>query len=243
MNKKYIICNLKENKNLAEIKEYKKKLNRIKTNKNIELIISPTSTYLYLLKSRKYNLAAQDVSYYSEGAHTGEISAKQLSSLNVKYVLVGHSERRSDFNENDEILLNKINNSLLSDIQPILFVGETKEEKINGDTSSSLKKQITAIFDKLNETNRNKIILVYEPVWSIGNNETPTGEEIIKTITYIKEILKELYNIEIPILYGGGINISNVKIIADINLLDGIVLGESSKDINNLSDIIKKYSK
>ena len=227
---KLIVTNFKMNLSKEEVLEYKK----IVENSDIKnLIISPSNIYLDLMSSNKYDLCAQNGYYEDFGTHTGEVSFKQLKSLGVKYSLIGHSETRNMSNENIPLKLKAcINNGIV----PILCVGNDINEK---DTS-----KLFCILDKelkiLSGLKINDIIIAYEPTWAIGTGVTPSLENIKRVHTYIKNVLSKVYNIKCKVIYGGSVNVSNIKEICSIEEVDGVLIGSSSLNPNNL---LKMYSK
>ena len=175
-----VALNNKSNFTLEEYREYLKKMNDIRFRG--KLILCPT--YINLTESTDMLLGSQNVSPYEDGAHTGEISARQLNSLNVKYSLVGHSERR-DFETEDQIF-NKIKRLLENGMSPILCIGEKKHEREKGATKAVLGNQLISIINYLTENERSNVIIAYEPVWAIGTGLIPTNDEIREAIQYIK---------------------------------------------------------
>lgn len=240
---KYIICNLKANKLKAEMIKYEADLKSLPLYDNLEIVICPSSPFLYLFNKENYSLGAQDISEYEEGAYTGEITGKQLHSMNTKYALIGHSERREIIKESEETISSKIKRAYHNHIRPIYFIGETKLEEENNSTESVLFNQLIKVIDEVPDYKREKMIVVYEPIWAIGTGISPTIEVITRNIQYIKNILKNNYDLEIPVLYGGSVNTDNIESISNIEVLDGIVLGESCKDYNDLIKIIKIVKK
>lgn len=240
---KYLVCNLKANKLQNECIEYEKEINKIELNNLIELIICPSTPYLYIFQSNKYKLGSQDVSRFDLGAHTGENTAAQLEALNVKYALIGHSERRSLFKEEESTIIAKIKKAYHNHIHPIYFIGETIEQRNNDEAMENIYNQLIDIIDEVPDYKREKMIIVYEPVWAIGTGQTPTIEEITKRIEFIKQLLQDKYNLSLSILYGGSINETNIDSLLSINILDGFVLGESSQEITDLKSIYKKIQK
>lgn len=234
---KYLVCNLKANKTKEELTEYEQELAKVNTNPKVKLIICPPTPFLYLFQSQNYELGSQDVSSFDVGPYTGENTAEQLASLNVKYALIGHSERRYYFQEEDSVLSNKIKKSYHNHIRPIYFIGEMSNEKDN--FYEIIKKEIINVIDKVPEYKRASIIIAYEPRWSIGTGLLPTNEEIYKRVDEIKKILKKEYNLTLPILYGGSVNKNNIKELIEIKNLDGFVLGESAQEYNNVKIIYK----
>lgn len=239
-NKMYLVCNLKANKTKEELMDYERDLLQIPLKSNIELIICPSTPFLYIFQNDSYKLGSQDISRYESGPHTGENTGEQLASLNVEYALVGHSERRKLFKEEEKTIIEKIKKAYHSHIKPIYFIGETTDEKKYKVTYSVLEHQITHILDEVPDYKREKIIIVYEPIWAIGTGITPTIEEIADRIDSIKNILLDKYKIRIPVLYGGSINKENIKEIKNIPNIDGYVLGESAKEIKDLLEIYNK---
>lgn len=239
-NKMYLVCNLKANKTKEELMDYERDLLQIPLKSNIELIICPSTPFLYIFQNDSYKLGSQDISRYESGPHTGENTGEQLASLNVEYALVGHSERRKLFKEEEKTIIEKIKKAYHSHIKPIYFIGETTDEKKYKITYSVLEHRITHILDEVPDYKREKIIIVYEPIWAIGTGITPTIEEIADRIDSIKNILLDKYKIRIPVLYGGSINKENIKEIKNIPNIDGYVLGESAKEIKDLLEIYNK---
>ena len=240
---KYLVCNLKSNKSKTEMLTYSNQMGFIKCNPSLELVICPSALYIYMFKKNSYKIGAQDVSCYEEGSHTGEISASQLNSMNVRYALVGHSEIRNIFKDTEEVISEKIKKCYHSHIHPIYFVGETEEDKKSNMDKNIIYSQLTNIIDKVPDYKREKMIIVYEPVWSIGTGKQPTISIIKERIKYIKKLLKSRYKIEIPVLYGGSVNIDNIKQLAKIEMIDGFVLGESSKESQEVKEIYEEYLK
>lgn len=238
---KYLVCNLKANKTKDELKLYEKEISKILTTPTIELIICPSLPFLYLFQSSNYYLGSQDVSMFEEGSYTGETTANQLQSINVKYALVGHSERRKLLLENNKMIISKIKKSYHSHIRPIYFIGETEKDKLK--INKRLKKQLLTIIDEVPDYKRTKMIIVYEPRWAIGTGIIPSNEEITIRIKEIKSIIKEKYNLELPVLYGGSVNEDNIDELVKIDELDGFVLGESSKKSSEVEYIYQKIQK
>lgn len=220
--------------------DYERDLLQIPLKSNIELIICPSTPFLYIFQNDSYKLGSQDISRYESGPHTGENTGEQLASLKVEYALVGHSERRKLFKEEEKTIIEKIKKAYHSHIKPIYFIGETTDEKKYKVTYSVLEHQITHILDEVPDYKREKIIIVYEPIWAIGTGITPTIEEIADRIESIKNILLDKYKIRIPVLYGGSINKDNINEIKNIPNIDGYVLGESAKEIKDLLEIYNK---
>ena len=226
-----VALNNKSNFTLEEYREYLKKMNDIRFRG--KLILCPT--YINLTESTDMLLGSQNVSPYEDGAHTGEISARQLNSLNVKYSLVGHSERR-DFETEDQIF-NKIKRLLENGMSPILCIGEKKHEREKGATKAVLGNQLISIINYLTENERSNVIIAYEPVWAIGTGLIPTNDEIREAIQYIKGKLPNN-----KVLYGGSANEENIDILKEIEELDGYLVGGLSQKPDKLQIFLDKLS-
>ena len=224
-----IVLNHKMNLNIEEIKAYEK------TIRDYNVVVMPQTPYMGLFSKGKYTLGSQCISEYNA---PGGVSADALVGLNVKYVIVGHAERREIRNECDEIIAKKINMIINHGMTPILCVGESLAEKEAGLTYRVIEKQISEVFKKVN-TDYNKIIIAYEPVWSIGTNMPPTKQEIEETIAFIKNYLKETYLVETILIYGGSVNSKNIDTIKNIDNVEGVLVGSASL---NIDEVIKIYT-
>lgn len=219
-NKKILIGNMKMNLTLSEIKEY---INEMKEYNNF--IICPSSLYIPYFMEEGFEVGIQNISEYGQGAYTGEISVTQANSMNIKYSLVGHSERRKNFNETDEIVNKKLRKAVSNNINSVLCIGETLEEKENNLTKEIIKKQIINDLKEVDEFYFKNIIIAYEPVWAIGTGIVPSIEDINEIINYIKDFINTNYGFNPKVLYGGSINENNINNLNTINNLDGFLVG------------------
>lgn len=234
--KKLVICNLKQYSIKQDYKTYQKDVEQLSD--KVELIIAPQAIDMHFFNNNKIKLAAQNVSKYEEGAYTGEISVKSLKNNNVKYCLVGHYERK-EYNETTKDIIDKIILLTDNDIKPILSIGETKEEYDNNKTLSVIESQIANIYNNLPYDSIDKIIISYEPSWMIGNENNINKEEIEKTINTIKAIVNSYYEVNPKVIYGGGVDNKKIRLIKEINSLDGIIIGSKSTDSDSLKSIIE----
>ena len=232
--KKIIALNLKMNLGYKEILDYIKTIQN-KVTDNYEVVFFPTSIYLDLFKKSGYLVGAQNVHFENKGAYTGEISPYQLKSLGVDYTLVGHSERRLHFKENDILINEKVKGALKNQLKVILCVGETDEERLSNKTYSVIENQLK---NNLQNIDLEDVTIAYEPVWAIGSGKTPTKDEIDEVVSFIKKKVKQENAIDIRVLYGGSVNKENIKDIMSIESVDGVLVGSSSIDPNYLISMI-----
>lgn len=221
---------------------YKESLKDIISN-NMELIIAPSTPYLSLFKNENIELCSQDININSDLYLTGDTSIEALKSLDVKYAIIGHFERRKYYNENHNILLKKINIALNNDIKVIYCIGETKEEYLRKVKHQVLERDIARILNNIPEEKMSDIIIAYEPAYLIGNNEPYDIPEIESTIKFIKRIIESYYHHKVSIIFGGNVNSSNIKELETIKELDGYILGSSCLNPNNIEEIIKIMEK
>lgn len=235
MENKLIVGNIKMNMKFGELANY---LNHFKNIKSESVVICPSYIYIPYFLNYDFSVGSQNVCAYEDGGYTGEVSAKQLASIGVKYTIIGHSERRIKLNESDIEINKKIKKSLYSNLKVILCIGETLEENKLLKKELVLKKQIrNALFDIKDLSN---VIIAYEPVWSIGTNKIPNSDELIYTVTYIKELVKEMYKTDIKVLYGGSINEKNIIDLKNVNEIDGFLIGSASINPTQFTQIINK---
>ncbi|MDE6284966.1 MAG: triose-phosphate isomerase [Bacilli bacterium] len=232
---KYLACNIKNKMTKEETLQYIEGLNDI-SNDEEKLIIIPPYPFLGFYKEGKYKLGSQDISSFAEETITGEVTAPQLKSLGVTYCIIGHSERRNFKKEINIDFINKINHAQEEDIKVIYCVGETLEEKENGDTFIVLEKQISEV---LNNIEVKDIMIAYEPIWAIGTGKIPEKREIMNTIEFIKEIVEENYEYNIKVLYGGSVNVDNIKDINNISIVDGFLVGGASLKAENVKQMLE----
>lgn len=224
---KLVVLNNKSNFTKDEFLKYIDELKVLKQ----EIVLAPSSCYLSL--AADFVLASQDVSMYNGGSFTGEISASQLKSLNIKYSLVGHYERKKYFNESEDDTRVKIHNLLYNDITPILCVGDTREEYNSLQTKEILLKKLEYLLDDIDPALRSRIIISYGPFWSIGTNDIPDIDSLIDITKRIKEVYPN------KLLYGGSVGVGNIKELNSNPYIDGYLIGCKSLDANNVKQILE----
>ena len=243
MNKaKLIVANWKMNFFYKQAYNFCKKIISKKKQIKNNFIICPPSSLIFRLsnKFRQINFGAQDCSAVNEfGAYTGDINSKMLKNINCKYTLIGHSERRELYKEDESLISLKILSALKSNIKPILCVGENLNQKRRGDTKKILKYQLNKVLLKKKEFK--KVIIAYEPVWAIGTGKTPSVEDISNTILYIKDVLAKKSSIykNVLVLYCGSVNTNNSKLFLNNINIDGLLVGGASLIFNSFFSMLK----
>ncbi len=209
-----------------------------------EVILFPSHTCISQVQKKleieKIKIGMQDCDIYTQGAYTGSVSVKSLS--NISFCIIGHSERRLIYNESDEVVQDKLKTVISNNVNVILCVGETKEQKNNGNTFDTIDTQL----DVLPKDVINGLTIAYEPVWSIGSGELPSNEYIGDVLSYIKNKLKSLYSDEIVekinLLYGGSVDKDSVNRLLEVKLIDGFLIGSASADFESFKAIADKLN-
>lgn len=231
---KIIAANFKMNLTKKEIDNYLKEIDNKKIN---NVIFFPSN--LYIPYFSKYNIGSQDISFKELGSITGDTSIKQYLDFNIKYVLIGHSERRKYFNDS-KYISDKVNLALKNNIIPIICIGETEEEYNNNLTKKVLKDELDEALENNITLLNNEIIIAYEPIFSIGTNKVLDIKEIENIVSYIKSYLKNTYLLDIKVLYGGSVNLNNIGNLEKISNLDGYLIGNASLDAKSFLDLTSK---
>lgn len=241
---KYVMGNWKMNmlpdKTLKYIELLDEKLKTIE-NLSDELRITLFVPYINIFyanlmaQDTDIGIGAQNMYYETSGAYTGEISAEMLKSVDIYSVLIGHSERRHVFNETNEEINKKLIKTQEEEIQAVFCIGETIEEKNEGRTEEVLLEQI---YKGLENVNINNIVIAYEPVWAIGTGNVCDSDTANNICRMIKNIIKERYNKELPVLYGGSVNSENSKEILNKENIDGVLVGGASLEVSKFFQII-----
>ena len=198
------------------------------------VICAPFTVLRDLVKRQGENLriGAQNMHFEESGAFTGEVAPIMLESLEVSYVIIGHSERRAMFNETDETCNKKLHAAYKHGLVPILCVGEALEHREGGKTEAVIKEQIVKDLEGLTADQVKELVIAYEPIWAIGTGKTATAEMADETCGYIRSLVKELYSEEvgeaIRIQYGGSVKLNNIdELMAQPNI-DGALIGGAS---------------
>lgn len=226
-----LVLNLKMNLSRNNIIEYENLIHDKK------VIVLPQYPYLLFFNHGKYYLGSQDVSKYDKGSYTGEVCAKGLKSLGVRYVLIGHSERKIYFNETLSDFRKKIQNTIDNDMIPIYCVNETEEQYQSDDEFKFIEDELEAIppYTKY-------IIIAFEPNWLIGKDNIDVDYDYIgRALIKIKSWLME-HNISHSIIYGGGVNINNVNDLKKLPCIDGFIISSSALDSQEFNKIYENIN-
>lgn len=247
MRKKIVAGNWKMNLNQKAAFQLIETIDSLKFSNNVEVIIAPPSIYLesFLGKVKNFNISSQDVSANDNGAYTGEFSAAMLSSLSLKYSIVGHSERRLYHGETEEIIFNKAKQLLKSNMSPIYCCGELLEDRKSENHFKVVASQLQPLLDNLNSDELEKFIIAYEPVWAIGTGLTAKPSDAQDMHSYIRALIKEKFSSsiadQISILYGGSCKPDNAKELFSMEDVDGGLIGGASLDADSFSAIINSF--
>ena len=227
------------------VNQFSKQSKTLYKKKKIILCVPNTliSFFNEKLKSKFISLGVQNCHYHQGyGPFTGSVNASMLKNAGAEYIILGHSENRLE-GETNQLIKKKIMSALNQKLKVIFCIGETFNEKKRNKTFSVLRKQIKSSLKK--NFNTNKIIIAYEPVWSIGTNKIPKMNELKKTIKFIKNDFKKNLKVKKSpkVLYGGSVNDKNISLFSSISEMDGFLIGGASQSSKKFIDIVKNYYK
>ncbi len=250
MRKKVIAGNWKMNMLPNEAIQFIEELTSLvkDTENEVILCVPYTDLFYALLTAQNTNIkiGAQNMHYEEKGAYTGEISAQMLKSINVEYVIIGHSERRQYFNETDETVNKKIKAAFTNGLKPIVCVGETLEQRENGETVKIITNQTKLALEGLTDEQVKNTIIAYEPIWAIGTGKTATSEDANNSIKAIRDEICQIYGQNVAngviIQYGGSVKSSNAKELFEMSDIDGGLVGGASLKSEEFSKIVN-YNK
>ncbi|MFV0520267.1 MAG: triose-phosphate isomerase [Lachnospirales bacterium] len=236
MRKKIVAGNWKMNNTVSESLELVKLLKDKVNSSEVDVVFCVPAINLLTvkeaLKGTNIEVGAQNIHWEKSGAYTGEISANMLKEAGIKYVVLGHSERREYFAETNENVNKKIHSALEYDLVPILCVGETLEQREQGITMELVRLQTKVAFGGLSSEQAKKVVIAYEPIWAIGTGKTATSEQAEEVCRGIREVVKELYDENVSevvrIQYGGSVNGANSNELFNMPNIDGGLVGGAS---------------
>ena len=206
----------------------------------VETVICAPDVLLRCLVKRQgdnLRIGAQNMHYEEKGAYTGETSPLLLSDTGVKYVIIGHSERRQYYNETDENVNKKVHSAFKYNLIPIVCVGEKLEDREKNLTNQVVAAQTRKALEEINSDLVKEVVIAYEPIWAIGTGRTATPEQANETCGYIREVVASLYDKDVAskirILYGGSVKVDNIKELMGKEHIDGALIGGASLDPQN----------
>jgi triosephosphate isomerase len=247
MRKKIIAGNWKMNKNAEETEDLLNDLIReLPVDSEVEVIVAPTfinlTSAVNHLEFTPFEVAAQNMSQFENGAYTGEISADMLKSIGVNKVIIGHSERRAYFNESNAILAAKVATALANSMTVIYCFGEELSDRQNGQHFNVVENQLQEGLFHLKNSDWNHIVLAYEPVWAIGTGETASPEQAQEMHKFIRETVEKKYgntiSDSVSILYGGSVKPDNAKEIFSKPDVDGGLIGGAALKATDFAIIV-----
>lgn len=245
--KKLIIGNWKMNLDTHEASLYAHALEKkIQVHRDVEVVIAPTMLSLQTLSvqvdHRKLKLAAQNIYWRDHGAYTGEVSASQLRGV-VQYALIGHSERRHIFFESDKDIRAKVQAAIRNHIKPVLCVGETAQERSDGETEAVLHDQLVGGLANITSEELSQLSVAYEPVWAIGTGDNALPRDVQKAVKSIRSQLAHLFgkkaSEQVAVLYGGSVSETSAGSYLDTDGVDGLLVGGASLHERQFIEIIK----
>ncbi|MBI5773475.1 MAG: triose-phosphate isomerase [Verrucomicrobia bacterium] len=244
-----IAGNWKMNKTVAEALDLVRGLQiEVGLVKEVDIVICPPFTALSevskaVLDSKSIRLGAQDLSQHNFGAYTGEVCAGMLKEFSVRYVVLGHSERRQFQKETDALINAKAKTALAASLKPIICVGETLAEREANITEKIVDTQVTGCLAGLTKEQMDEVVIAYEPVWAIGTGKTATSAQAQEVHAFIRQRVAALFDETVAkrarILYGGSVKPSNTRELMSQPDVDGALVGGASLEIRSFSDIVK----
>ena len=247
--RKLIIAgNWKMNKTVAEALDLVNGIKReLKDVKEVDMVVCPPFTALGEVSKAvidsNLRLGAQNMSEQNFGAHTGEICAGMLKEFSVRYVILGHSERRQNQKESDELINKKVHAAHAASLKPILCVGETLAERESGQMEKILQTHVRGGLAGLTKQQAEETVIAYEPVWAIGTGRTATSQQAQEAHAYIRGLVAKLFDDssarKVRIQYGGSVKPSNARDLMGQPDVDGALVGGASLEDRSFADIIK----
>ena len=246
MRKPVIVGNWKMNMTVSEAKQLLSELNEKDLDSEVEAGVCTPAIDLplaaELLEGTSIGFGGQNMYYEESGAFTGEISPTMLKDIGAKYVILGHSERRDIFAEDDKLINEKVLSAFDHDLVPILCCGESLEEREANKQEEKVKSQLEADLKDVSENDIKKLIIAYEPIWAIGTGKTASAEDADAMCEYIRNLIADLYSKEtadaIRIQYGGSVKPANVKELMAKENIDGALVGGASLKADDFAALI-----
>ena len=246
MRKPIIAGNWKMNNTNSQAVKLVENIKKISLSKDVEALVCVPFTALQdvkkALEGTDIKVGAQNMHWEESGAFTGEISALMLKEMGVDYCIIGHSERRQYFNETDETVNNKLKAALAHGLLPIICVGETLEQRENGEAKEVVKNQILKGFSDISNEDIKDIVLAYEPIWAIGTGKTASSDDANDMCAFVRETIGQIYGDNekqiIRIQYGGSVNPNNVVELMGKTDIDGALVGGASLKADDFTKLV-----
>lgn len=218
-------------------------------NDAVEVVFAPPFPFLdgtssIVNNSSNASVAAQNCHQSEAGAFTGEVSAKQIKAFGASSVILGHSERRQYFGEDDELIGTKMQTAFAVGLEVIYCCGETLEDRQSGNQEAIVRGQITQAFAQVSKWELESVIIAYEPVWAIGTGETATPDQVDEMHNFIVSVIEEMYQdteVEVPVLYGGSVKPNNAKELFALKNVSGGLIGGASLNSQDFLSIISAF--
>ncbi len=240
--KPFVAGNWKMNGNKALVSDF---LTNLPANNSVDVVICPPSLYLSSFDNAAFALGAQNVSEYTSGAHTGETSLAMLSELECTYVIVGHSERRENHGESNDIVASKVKAVIEAGLTPILCIGEPLEVRESGGVFDYVKAQLDAVANECGKQYISQSVIAYEPIWAIGTGKTASPEQAQEVHAFIRQELSKLdanAAQSVRLLYGGSVNAGNAHELFAQEDIDGGLIGGASLKVQDFTTICQAAS-
>lgn len=243
-----IVGNWKMHKTIREAREFVNRLHaELMETADKQVVLAPPFTALEavakILEGTGIELAAQNVCDREEGAYTGEVSARMLAEAGCCRVIIGHSERRAYFGEDDALINRKLKSALQHGLQPILCIGETLSEREAGRTFAVATRQLQEGLQEIGLPAAEQVVVAYEPVWAIGTGMTASPEQAAEVHVFIRGVMSSIYGTDfgrrIPVIYGGSVNPANIKALMAQREINGVLVGGASLEAESFSRIVK----
>ena len=246
MRRPLVAANWKMNGSLRFIEDYAKSLKShdLAALSDVDMVIFPPAVYLAAWQGYCSEVAygAQDVGISPEGAHTGEIAAEMIGDLGGQWVIVGHSERRIDQSEADDLVGTKASAALRGGLRPIVCVGETLDQREAGHEIAVVERQLEAVLDRIEEVDLTRCVLAYEPVWAIGTGQMATPEQAQDMHAFIRDKIAHV-SAEVAegirVVYGGSVKPESAAVLFAQEDIDGGLVGGAALDAHQFVEIVK----
>lgn len=242
-----IVANWKLHKTVAEARQFVDDLyRRFPEPQGLDIVLAAPFTALAAMQERlqatPFALAAQDLFWEDRGAYTGEISAPLLVDVGCSYVIIGHSERRQYFGETDEVVCQKLHAALRAGLRPIVCIGESREERLVGQTFAIIERQIQAGLAACHADLASRVVLAYEPLWAIGTGVTATPAQAQEVHGHIRRLLAQLWGEEVAqsvrVQYGGSVRPDSIAALMAEADIDGALVGGASLEVDTFVQIL-----